>query len=63
LAGGVLLRKSNKEYVLTSNILAQVLIDSISKCANYSNQELYKQLFQGVIFTKFHRYGISWPVD
>jgi hypothetical protein len=27
LAGGVLLLKSNKEYVLTFNILAQVLVD------------------------------------
>jgi hypothetical protein len=27
LAGGVLLPKSNKEYALTFNILAQVLVD------------------------------------
>jgi hypothetical protein len=27
LAGGVLLLKSNKEYVLTFNILAQILVD------------------------------------
>jgi hypothetical protein len=27
LAGGVLLMKSNKEYVLTFNILAQILVD------------------------------------
>jgi hypothetical protein len=27
MAGGVLLLKSNKEYVLTFNILAQVLVD------------------------------------
>jgi hypothetical protein len=27
LAGGVLMRKSNKEYVLTFNILAQILVD------------------------------------
>jgi hypothetical protein len=27
MAGGILLLKSNKEYVLTFNILAQVLVD------------------------------------
>jgi hypothetical protein len=27
LAGGVLLLKSNKEYVLAFNILAQILVD------------------------------------
>jgi hypothetical protein len=27
MAGGVLLLKGNKEYVLTFNILAQVLVD------------------------------------
>jgi hypothetical protein len=34
MAGGVLLLKNNKEYVLTFNILAQVLVITISKCAN-----------------------------
>jgi hypothetical protein len=63
MVGGVLLLKSNKEYALNFNILAQVLVITIFKCANYFNQELYKQLVKAVIFTKFHHYGISWPVD
>jgi hypothetical protein len=44
LAGGVLLLKSNKEYVLTFIILAQVLIDYHFYVCHLIQSELYNTI-------------------
>jgi hypothetical protein len=63
LATGFLLLKSNKEYVLTFKILAQILVCLFfSKLAIYYKHSCTTQLIKH----KFHQLpslGISWPVE
>jgi hypothetical protein len=63
LATGFLLLKSNKEYVLTFKILAQVLGDLFSsKLSIYCKQSYAIQLIKHNIH-QLPSLGISWPVE
>jgi hypothetical protein len=63
LATGFLFLKSNKEYVLTFKILAQVLVGLFfSKLATYCKQGCTIQLIKHNIH-QLPSLGISWPVE
>jgi hypothetical protein len=63
LATGFLLLKSDKEYVLTLKILAQVLVHLFfSKLAIYYKQGCAIQLTKNNIH-QLPSLGISWPVE
>jgi hypothetical protein len=62
LATGFLLLKSNKEYVLTFKILAQVPVDLLfSKLAIFCNQSCTMQIKQNI--HQLPSLGISWLVE
>jgi hypothetical protein len=63
LATGLLLLKSNKEYVLTFKILAQVLVGLIfTKLAIYYRHSCTIQLIKHSIH-QLSSLGISWLVE